>query len=68
MNLNITQKDLDRFQLSSKDLTHFSQPDEMKRLLLEREMYKRLLLHQQPEPKIFYKTSYIFKNYKNYFY
>lgn len=48
MEPGFTQKELDSVKLSPEDIAHYSQPDEIKRLLLERNYYK-LVLQKQDE-------------------
>ncbi len=50
---NITQQELDKLILTPETLAHFSQPGEIKRLLIERETYKRAYEQQQKNIKDF---------------
>ena len=43
----LTNEELSKFVLTQEALAHYSQPDEIKRLLIERETYKRAFEEQQ---------------------
>ena len=43
----LTNEELSKINLTKEALEHYSQPDEIKRLLVEREMYKRTYEEQQ---------------------
>jgi hypothetical protein len=43
----LTKEELDKIYLAPEAITHYSQEDELKRLLFERELYKRMYEEQQ---------------------
>lgn len=43
----LTKEELTKITLKPEDLAHYSQEDEIKRLLFERELYKRMYEEQQ---------------------
>jgi 6-phosphogluconate dehydrogenase len=46
MEPGFTQEEINKITLSSEELEHFSKPAEIKRLLLERNFYKKVIEHQ----------------------
>ena len=44
---SLTKEELAKITLNPEDLAHYSQEDEIKRLLFERELYKRMYEEQQ---------------------
>lgn len=48
MEPSFTKEELNKLTITPEDLAHYSQPDELKRLLLERNYYK-LVLEKQNE-------------------
>ena len=44
---SLTKEELDKISLAPEAITHYSQEDELKRLLFERELYKRIYEEQQ---------------------
>ena len=46
MERGFTQEELDKITLSAEQLEHYSKPDELKRLLLERDFYKKVMEKQ----------------------
>jgi hypothetical protein len=46
MEPGFTQEELDKITLSAEQLEHYSKPDELKRLLLERNFYKKVMEKQ----------------------
>ena len=46
MEPGFTKEELDKITLSNKEIDHYSKPDELKRLLLERNFYKKVMEQQ----------------------
>jgi len=46
MEPGFTQEELDKIILSAEELEHYSKPNELKRLLLERNFYKKVMEKQ----------------------
>ena len=46
MEPGFTQEELNKITLSAEQLEHYSKPDELKRLLLERNFYKKVMENQ----------------------